>query len=207
MVRRCGFCREEGHDVRRCQPWIELQERQQERQQQLEERQSVRDLIDLDVVQDHWSERRLHPIINQTIIDLRDDIPTNTPSPSRTPPPNVLPTIQVHLRPAHRPTSFPNTGGQAIHRSIIHIEATNLFPRFEEVAANTQVGTSNRERSTELVTLSNKVIEATNCAICIDELGETNKLVTRCGHQFCCGCMFIHMRSNNFCPSCRGILA
>ena len=206
MVRRCGFCREEGHDRRRCQGWIQHEQREADQ---------------------NYHTIRLGinpPIINQTIIDLSDDYaeisprsPLGSPpgSPPRSPrtPPNAPLRIQAHPRPAHRPTSFPNTGGQGRVSRIIHIRAvgTNLEDRFEEVAdsiTNTPVGMrSNTQISPELVNLSNKVIEATTCAICIEELGKTNKLVTRCGHQFCCGCMFIHMRSNNFCPSCRGILA
>jgi len=229
MVRRCGFCREEGHDRRRCAGWIRHEE----------------DRI-------AFFARNTIPVINQTVIDLSDDFagifddsppgspplgpPNSTrnslriamqplpPSPPRTPPsspprmryntpPNAPPRIEAHARPGHRPISFPNTGGQGRVGPIIHIRAvgTNLGNRFEEVAdtiANTLVGMhTNTQSSRELVKLSNKVIEATSCAICIEELGETNKLVTRCGHQFCCGCMFIHMRANNFCPTCRGILA
>ena len=221
MVRRCGFCREEGHDRRRCAGWIRHEQRERMLLQQYEEDRIA------------FFARNTIPVINQAVIDLSDDyaeIPANTPpgspppSPPRTPPsspprmryntpPNAPPRIEAHARPGHRPISFPNTGGQGRVGPIIHIRAvgTNLGNRFEEVAdtiANTLVGMrTNTQSSRELVKLSNKVIEATSCAICIEELGETNKLVTRCGHQFCCGCMFIHMRANNFCPTCRGILA
>ena len=219
MVRRCGFCREEGHDRRRCAGWIQHEQRQRMRLQQYEEERIA-----------FFARNTIHiPVVNQAVIDLSDDyaeIPANTPpgspprtppgSPPRTPPrmrSNTPPRIEAHPRPGHRPISFPNTGGQGRVGPIIHIRAvgTNLGNRFEEVAdtiANTLVGMrTNVQSSPELVKLSNKVIEATSCAICIEDLGETNKLVTRCGHQFCCGCMFIHMRTNNFCPTCRGILA
>ena len=56
----------------------------------------------------------------------------------------------------------------------------------------------------ELVT-KKKVIEATECAICFDNLGETNKIILRCGHQFCGDCIFRHYqcRHGSKCPSCR----
>lgn len=222
MVRRCGFCREEGHDRRRCAGWIQHQQR--EREQTLAQQTLVQQaLAQMHMRQGIWSGRQ------QAVIDLSDDyaeIPANTPpgSPPRTPPrtpprmrsnspPNAPPRIEANQRPGHRPTSFPNTGGQGRVGPIIHIRAvgTNLGNRFEEVAdsiANTLVGMrTNTQTSPKLVKLSNKVIEATSCAICIEDLGETNKLITRCGHQFCCGCMFTHMRTKNFCPTCRGILA
>ena len=62
MVRRCGFCREEGHDRRRCQGWIQHEQREADQ---------------------NYHTIRLGinpPIINQTIIDLSDDyaeIPEN----------------------------------------------------------------------------------------------------------------------------------
>jgi hypothetical protein len=58
----------------------------------------------------------------------------------------------------------------------------------------------------KLVTQSEELYEATDCAICMDELKNTNKFITRCGHQFCGCCMIKHIRTQNFCPTCRGIL-
>lgn len=56
----------------------------------------------------------------------------------------------------------------------------------------------------ELVT-KNKQIDATDCAICYNALGETNKIILRCGHQFCGDCIFRHHQCHNgsSCPSCR----
>lgn len=68
----------------------------------------------------------------------------------------------------------------------------NLMEEFNEVAKE------------DLVT-KEKVIQSTDCAICFDNLGETNKMILRCGHQFCGDCIFRHYQCHNGgnCPSCR----
>ena len=61
------------------------------------------------------------------------------------------------------------------------------------------------ERLTNLQ-LVTEAIETTECPVCMDELGNTNKVVLRCGHQFCGDCLFKHLqmpRGTN-CPMCRG---
>ena len=49
------------------------------------------------------------------------------------------------------------------------------------------------------------VVETTECPICMDELGNTNKVVLRCGHQFCGDCLFTHLQKakGSDCPCCR----
>lgn len=51
-----------------------------------------------------------------------------------------------------------------------------------------------------------KQVEATECAICMDEFGETDIMVTSCGHKFHSSCMFKHLQTKNKCPCCRGVL-
>lgn len=60
--------------------------------------------------------------------------------------------------------------------------------------------------SQNLAPISLQPIETTDCPICMDQLKQTNKFITRCGHQFCGCCIIKHLRTHNFCPSCRGIL-
>lgn len=48
-------------------------------------------------------------------------------------------------------------------------------------------------------------VEATDCYICLDTLGNTNKMILRCGHQFCGDCIFKHYNASRIhCPVCRG---
>ena len=51
-----------------------------------------------------------------------------------------------------------------------------------------------------------KVIETTECPICMEDLKSTNKMILRCGHQFCGDCIFTHFQKQYGCkcPSCRG---
>lgn len=53
--------------------------------------------------------------------------------------------------------------------------------------------------------VSNIVIEAFECPICYNELCVTNKAILRCGHQFCCDCLFknYHTENGTKCPCCR----
>jgi len=46
------------------------------------------------------------------------------------------------------------------------------------------------------------------CAICLNELGSTNNMVTTCGHKFCSSCLLRWFcgRSNARCPICRNDL-
>ena len=43
-----------------------------------------------------------------------------------------------------------------------------------------------------------------DCAICISEIGDKNKVVTECGHVFHASCLMEHVAYNGYgCPCCR----
>lgn len=44
-----------------------------------------------------------------------------------------------------------------------------------------------------------------DCAICMDPFGETNKMILKCGHQFCGDCILHHfqLEGGTACPMCR----
>ena len=46
-------------------------------------------------------------------------------------------------------------------------------------------------------------IEATDCPICMEPLGNTNCCTTPCGHQFCLECFVTHTKTKSNCPVCR----
>ena len=62
-----------------------------------------------------------------------------------------------------------------------------------------------REAEEKLCEVKEKVIEASECPICMDELGPTNKVILRCGHQICGDCIFKHVQNarGTQCPCCR----
>lgn len=47
------------------------------------------------------------------------------------------------------------------------------------------------------------VQEENHCNICYDELAETNKVITKCGHKFCIECYTRAARNKNDCAVCR----
>ena len=47
------------------------------------------------------------------------------------------------------------------------------------------------------------VQEENHCNICFDDLEETNKVITKCGHKFCVECYTRASRNNNDCAVCR----
>ena len=47
------------------------------------------------------------------------------------------------------------------------------------------------------------VQEENQCNICFDDLEDTNKVVTKCGHKFCVECYTRAARNNNDCAVCR----
>ena len=47
------------------------------------------------------------------------------------------------------------------------------------------------------------VQEENHCNICFDDLEETNKVITKCGHKFCIECYTRAARNKNDCAVCR----
>ena len=51
-----------------------------------------------------------------------------------------------------------------------------------------------------------KVIEKVDCAICLEELKENNKIILECNHSFHLECIKEWFKNNNTCPFCRRIV-
>ena len=66
--------------------------------------------------------------------------------------------------------------------------------------------TSRQNSAAQSATKVEKAIETTECPICFDDLCETDKIITTCGHQFHSSCAFKHLQRVNTCPCCREIL-
>ena len=45
------------------------------------------------------------------------------------------------------------------------------------------------------------------CTICLEEVGETDKVVTKCNHVFHASCLFQNNTHGNTCPNCREVIA
>jgi len=78
------------------------------------------------------------------------------------------------------------------------------------IQENQQNAIVNRE---VLPIIRNTAIESDDCPICLDHIGETGKVVLRCGHQLCVSCMVtqtlrsVAVRNVNMCkcPVCRTV--
>lgn len=57
-----------------------------------------------------------------------------------------------------------------------------------------------------LVNCVEEPCQATDCPICMEDLKQTDLIITRCGHQFHGTCMLQHMKKYDNCPLCRGVL-
>tara|TARA_E500000331_G_C17232757_1_gene703400 strand:- start:579 stop:1730 length:1152 start_codon:yes stop_codon:yes gene_type:complete len=77
--------------------------------------------------------------------------------------------------------------------------------RMEELRAREAEVYRKLEEKKQNLIFKEKAIEATECPICMEELGGTNKVILRCGHQFCGDCLFTHLQKEkgSDCPCCR----
>ena len=120
----------------------------------------------------------------------------------------------------HSPPPAPSRGGQGQVRTVVtisyedtaprimrvnHVER-NLLREFDLATLDPPTFGAPLTQKKTLATQCEEPYEATDCGICMEELKNTNKFITRCGHQFCGCCMITHMRTQDFCPTCRGIL-
>tara|TARA_A100001015_G_scaffold289223_1_gene360879 strand:- start:5415 stop:5786 length:372 start_codon:yes stop_codon:yes gene_type:complete len=66
-----------------------------------------------------------------------------------------------------------------------------------------------KEMNKKLV-LKKNPIKTKECPICFEVLKRTNKIILRCGHQYCCDCILIYITQNNndnqTCPVCRNLM-
>jgi hypothetical protein len=60
--------------------------------------------------------------------------------------------------------------------------------------------------SNTLVDIVKLPCHSNDCPICMEDLLQTDLFVTRCGHQFHGTCMIQHIKHNDNCPMCRGVL-
>ena len=186
----CTFCGQEGHNRRTCQQWslIEATRRESE------------------IIRNESARREREQI--------RNDMSLYLSTPPLTPVPHSPPLTPV----PHSPPPAPSRGGEGQVRRVVtisyednrimrvnHVDniERNLLREFDLATLDPPTAPLSKKK---LVTQCEQPYEATDCGICMEELKNTNKFITRCGHQFCGCCMITHMRTQDFCPTCRGIL-
>lgn len=94
------------------------------------------------------------------------------------------------------------------------LNVNNRFNTRTTQHQRTRVSNNDKRRPApvELCLLQDKVIHTDECPICMEKIGDTNKTILRCGHQFCVTCLLqnvevISKNKDKFhceCPICRG---
>jgi len=180
----CTLCGQAGHNRRSCQQWTLLHAEMRENE----------------IIRNESARREREQVRNEMSLYL--STPPLTPEP-------------------HSPPPAPSRGGQGRVTRVVTISYQDTAPRRMVTVNHVDNIERNLLREFDLATLDpptaplskKKLVtqceqpyEATDCGICMEELKNTNKFITRCGHQFCGCCMITHMRTQDFCPTCRGIL-
>ena len=183
----CTLCGQAGHNRRSCQQWTLLHAEMRENE----------------IIRNESARREREQI--------RNDMPPYLTTPPITPDP-------------HSPPPAPSRGGQGRVTRVVTISYEDTAPRrmvtvnhvdniernllreFDLATLDPPTFPAPLTQKKPLVTQCEQPYEATDCGICMEELKNTNKFITRCGHQFCGCCMITHMRTQDFCPTCRGIL-
>ena len=71
--------------------------------------------------------------------------------------------------------------------------------------SDTTTDLRNASRTQQQLTCATTAFQADECPICLEDLGETNCMVLRCGHKTCGDCILRHFQSvgGRKCPVCR----
>jgi len=197
----CGICGNQGHNRRTCQQWqvLEAIRRAEEEVEEVVEEISV-----------------IHTP-QATITDIRFDISYITPSTRNRRP--VTPTTPITPI-ADTSVSFETPNDRNVSRSLFgEFENSGFNALFLDTDSDSDLDSLPGLISTDslddgmnkivyppLVNCVKKPCQTTECPICMDDLKQTDLLVTRCGHQFHGTCMLRHMKTHDTCPMCRGVL-
>jgi hypothetical protein len=87
-------------------------------------------------------------------------------------------------------------------RRLQNIQSAEARRMAQERREERRLAQLQRERLMQPV---DAAVESTECPICLDSLRETNKMILRCGHQYCGDCLFKHFqgKGGTKCPLCR----
>jgi len=120
----------------------------------------------------------------------------------------------IDLSIINTPSNIFTTPIQTIGRTFV---PTQLFPDSDYIPFNDSLFGDDSDDSlpdlypitkatATLIECVEKPCHTEDCPICMEDLKETDLLVTRCGHQFHGTCMIRHMKIHDNCPMCRGVL-
>ena len=118
--------------------------------------------------------------------------------------------IQIPI-PIHSPTAFitpPITPSNAINNINHNHYVNNEILDWDFDHDDETFGSTIKQLfiDSPLVECANEPCSAKDCAICMEDLTSVDLMITRCGHQFHSTCMITHLKRQDNCPLCRGIL-
>ena len=201
----CSLCGNEGHNRRTCQQWPDLE--------------AVRQAGELG------------PDPAPRRADLSGETTAVVHTPPAWQPPSHLTNIrfdvtysEFDIRDGVHSNYTPSTRNRRPVESGINTLLTPIiippipFPDLENIDFDTIFGDDSipdleldldepvKQNVAALVDCVEEPCVATDCAICMEDLTKTDLFVSRCGHQFHSTCMVVHIRRNDNCPMCRGVL-
>ena len=194
----CGICGNQGHNRRTCRQWQVLEATRRAEEEVTTETEmpmvytpqaTVIDLVELNYITPSTRNRR--PVVFET--------------------PNRTPVVfeNIFETPNDRNVS------RALFPDLENIDFGTLFSDtdsdFDDMPG--LVPSESLDDSMDKPISYPKLVECVeepcqihDCPICMEDLKQTDLLVTRCGHQFHGTCMLRHMKTHDNCPMCRGVL-
>ena len=118
---------------------------------------------------------------------------------------NLLRDQQIVMRRRSLVISRLNRQGRINNQSQINRQFSRAVEQSISQENNIASQRQDEVRVSNLVLVKNPV-ETTECPVCMENLGNTNKMILRCGHQFCGDCIFKHFqksKNGTNCPMCR----
>ena len=195
----CSFCGTTGHNRRTCQRFdLLIQERNENRGEEEIENRVFRNAQ----IRQELERRGMI------------QIPIPIHSPTAFIPPPITPSNAIHN---HDINNFMNLD----HPDNLNINNLNLMDiwggdsdddygnelqRQQSLLISPSLTPRNNVIVKSLVEYANEPCSAKDCAICMENLTSVDLMITRCGHQFHSTCMITHLKRQDNCPLCRGIL-
>ena len=191
----CGICGNQGHNRRTCQQWQVLEANRRAEEEEEEEEMSV-----------------IHTP-PATFTDIRFNINYRLSTRNRRP---VTPTTPITDTSVSFETPNDRNVSRALFGEFDNVDFNALFLDTDSDSDSDSlpglISTDSLDDSMDkmvyppLVNCVKKPCQTTECPICMEDLKQTDLLVTRCGHQFHGTCMLRHMKLHDNCPMCRGVL-
>ena len=213
----CSFCGTIGHNRRTCQRFDLLIQERNELEINRNELEINRNELERNrIIREEAAENRIfeNAQIRQELERRRIQIPIPIHSPTAFITPPITPSNAIN-----NINHFPSL--QQIDISNLNLDNLNLMDIWGGDSDDDYGNELQRQQSLlispsltprknvivkSLVECTNEPCSAKDCAICMEDLTSVDLMITRCGHQFHSTCMITHLKRQDNCPLCRGIL-